>query len=682
MTSLMRARLEVELTKQWLMEHPGKATVLPVDAFLAVWRECFGEIEVEKSGSTGCSFLVPCERYRVNELIGPAKYILRGRLLVPPEMVNVEAYPVDEADGSVEETAATVQPQETSAENAGMQAETPATQDRQQARGSSSAPAEQIRALIGADHFKALAAELCGVAPQIIRHRTQQAFASRCYLFSIGDGCGLTTYLKLLAELIDELKLFPLTGGSYTTDSQVEEIVVKPALEGLNEAISDANGGGKSNKLICLDISEWMNKLQSTEFRRFLKTISGMVSQQLFVFRIPYVDVRIRQDVLRALQDVMLVHEVGFPPFLPEQLRQYATVILDEHGFSLTEDGWQVFEEKLVEEKSDGRFFGLKTVKKVVYDLFYRKQLSNTKTPGDELLISGKDIASIVTGWPGSAVSALDQLDQLVGIGPIRERILETLAQIKLALRENRVDRPCLHMRFVGNPGTGKTTVARAMGALFKEQGVLSQGRFFEYSGRDLCGQYIGETAPKTTGICRDAYGSVLFIDEAYSLYRGGNDRDYGREALDTLISEMENHRSDLVVIMAGYPDDMEKLLQGNAGLASRMPYVIDFPNYGRSDLLQIFMSMVEGRFVYEESLTAAVQDYFDSLSDDTLASKEFSNARFVRNLFERTWGKAAIRNQMEPSAPLVLLASDFAKASTEREYIELLSRRSRRIGF
>ena len=155
------------------------------------------------------------------------------------------------------------------------------------------------------------------------------------------------------------------------------------------------------------------------------------------------------------------------------------------------------------------------------------------------------------------------------------------------------MERPCIHMRFVGNPGTGKTTVARIIGKILKEKGVLRIGNFYEYAGRDFCGRYVGETAPKTASICRDAYGSVLFIDEAYSLYRGDdNSRDYGREALDTLIAEMENHRNDFVVIMAGYTDDMDKLMAGNMGLASRMPYTIEFPNFTREQLYEIFESM------------------------------------------------------------------------------------------
>jgi SpoVK/Ycf46/Vps4 family AAA+-type ATPase len=237
-------------------------------------------------------------------------------------------------------------------------------------------------------------------------------------------------------------------------------------------------------------------------------------------------------------------------------------------------------------------------------------------------------------------------------------------------------------MRFVGNPGTGKTTVARILGKILKENGVLRVGNFYEYSGRDLCGRYIGETAPKTASICRDAYGSVLFIDEAYSLYRSdGNDRDYGREALDTLIAEMENHRDDLVVIMAGYTDDIQKLMEGNLGLASRMPYVLEFPNFSKSELYEIFSSMVKSKFNYDKDMLDAAKKYFENLSDALLAEKEFSNARFVRNLFERTWAKAAMRCQLNNQTEVVLTRDDFERASSDKEFACMVPKKTL-IGF
>jgi SpoVK/Ycf46/Vps4 family AAA+-type ATPase len=227
-------------------------------------------------------------------------------------------------------------------------------------------------------------------------------------------------------------------------------------------------------------------------------------------------------------------------------------------------------------------------------------------------------------------------------------------------------------MRFTGAPGTGKTTVARIIGKIFREAGILRKGAFLEYSARALCAEYVGQTAVRTASICRDAYGSVLFLDEAYSLYEGGpQNNDYGKEALTTLISEMENHRDDMLVIMAGYTDDMETLMQGNAGLRSRMPYVIHFPNYTRKQLHEIFMLMVKKHFDYEPELEKASYDYFMALPEDLIGSREFSNGRYVRNLYERTWSKGSLRATLDGTDRIRLTKADFCAASSEPEFSE-----------
>ena len=150
---------------------------------------------------------------------------------------------------------------------------------------------------------------------------------------------------------------------------------------------------------------------------------------------------------------------------------------------------------------------------------------------------------------------------------------------------------------------------------------------------------------------------------------------------MDTLIAEMENHRSDFVVIMAGYTDDMDRLMAGNAGLASRMPYTIEFPNFSREQLFEIFSRMAKEKFRCEEQLFDAAREYFNGLSDETLLAKEFSNARFVRNLFERTWAKASLRCQLGGSKEIVLKKEDFEQASADKEFSAKAVKKTR-LGF
>ena len=297
-----------------------------------------------------------------------------------------------------------------------------------------------------------------------------------------------------------------------------------------------------------------------------------------------------------------------------------------------------------------------------------------TKAPAEEpKVITKADILTLSATYEETKRSGFDELSELIGMEAITERIREIVSQVKYSLKDSSLDRPTLHMRFTGPPGTGKTTVARILGRIFAENGILRNGYFFEYMSRDLCGEYVGQTAPKTASICRDAYGSVLFIDEAYALYSGESNSDYGKEALATLISEMENHRDDMVVIMAGYKDDMDKLMEGNAGLRSRMPFQIDFPSYSKQQLTDIFMLMVKKHFKYENDLEQTASNFFQSLDQDYMDSQDFANARFVRNLYERTWSKAAVRSQIAGLETVRISSEDFRQAASEREFSERL---------
>lgn len=539
---------------------------------------------------------------------------------------------------------------------------------------------QKINALVGAAEFRSLAKEISDIAAEIKRTGTYEVFFNQCYLFSIGEGRGLTTYLTLLAQLIGELGLCKMSADP------VREEKLGPFREEM-EPFEDAmralgKGDKKSVKLLCIDISEWMDKTDDRHFKQFLRIVEKHSEEFIVVFRVPFVDKDILAEIRFSLNDLLNVRALSFPPFNRNEIKEFAEHELDRLKFSLTKTAWDCFFERISEEKGDGKFYGINTIKKVVKELVYCKQLQNARAKKTDTVIGKNEAKYICSGVDDPKLSGFEMLSKLVGSESIKKRIEEIVAQIDLSLRDSSMERPCIHMRFVGNPGTGKTTVARIIGKILKEKGVLRIGNFYEYAGRDLCGRYVGETAPKTASICRDAYGSVLFIDEAYSLYRGDdNSRDYGREALDTLIAEMENHRDDFVVIMAGYTDDMDKLMEGNMGLASRMPYTIEFPNFTREQLYLIFESMVKGRFKSDKQLLAAAHAYFNVLPDEIIQAKEFSNARFVRNLFERTWAKAAMRCQLNGRQNIVLTKDDFEHASADKEFAFKAVKKTR-IGF
>lgn len=536
-----------------------------------------------------------------------------------------------------------------------------------------------INELVGADEFKALANEIVMAAEGIKKNQLRSIFEKRAYLISIDSGGGISRYLELFADLVDELNLFHPSPRDKVIETKLQAPESREEAAAFTSNIFKTLNQDRQSHIFCIDISGWLGKLSDPNFRAMLDIVRNHESA-IFFFRIPFVEAGVLKDAELEINDILNIKSLSISPFDSDQIRLLADHMITENGFTLEPEAWDTFDTCIAIEKNDGRFYGINTIRKVVYELLYQKQLSNAEHSTDNNVISKTDIELISDGILPDERPGLEQLNELIGMDELKKQILDIVAQIEYAHRDSSVKPPCIHMRFVGNPGTGKTTIARILGRILKEKGILRNGNFFEVFSRDLCGRYIGETAPKTAAKCRDAYGSVLFIDEAYALYNE-SERDFGREAIDTLITQMENHRSDLVVIMAGYPDKMDRLMQLNQGLRSRMPYLITFPNYTREQLADIFFKMA-CKSKYDEAFETTVKDYFNNLTDEFLNSNDFSNARFVRNLYERTWGKAILRCQFDGGDPNTLTAEDFTAASSDKEFVKTPERKRRRVGF
>ena len=249
----------------------------------------------------------------------------------------------------------------------------------------------------------------------------------------------------------------------------------------------------------------------------------------------------------------------------------------------------------------------------------------------------------------------MDALDHdLVGLKPVKTRIRDIAALLVIdRLRMNlglAAQAPSLHMSFTGNPGTGKTTVAMRMAQILHELGYVRSGHLVAVTRDDLVGQYIGHTAPKTKEVLKKAMGGVLFIDEAYYLYRPENERDYGQEAIEILLQVMENQRDDLVVILAGYKDRMDTFFQSNPGMNSRIAHHIEFPDYAEDELAKIAHHMLEFQnYKLDEEAQLAFERYLQLRKQQP----HFANARSVRNALERARLRQASRLFANPHQEL-----------------------------
>jgi len=258
------------------------------------------------------------------------------------------------------------------------------------------------------------------------------------------------------------------------------------------------------------------------------------------------------------------------------------------------------------------------------------------RAPGGEPPADRVDLNALLAD--SHVMDVLDELEaELIGLRPVKSRIRDIAALLLVQRARSQVGlaggSPSLHMSFTGNPGTGKTTVALRMAQILHRLGYVRKGHLVAVTRDDLVGQYIGHTAPKTKEILKKAMGGVLFIDEAYYLYRPENERDYGQEAIEILLQVMENQRDDLVVILAGYADRMQTFFRSNPGLSSRIAHHLAFPDYSADELEQIARRMLDSmQYRLTPSGEAALREYIPL----RMQQPHFANARSIRNALDR----------------------------------------------
>ena len=352
---------------------------------------------------------------------------------------------------------------------------------------------------------------------------------------------------------------------------------------------------------------------------------------------------------------------INFEDYSPSELFEILMSMIRKDGMKLEDDA-EKYVKKVIRARSKNTNFGnARGVRNLFEDLkeAHDNRLGEMISQGAELnskmidSITAEDVKSLLKNHEEEDLDMEDllaQLDGLVGLQAVKQQLRQQTAIVQARQNAAKAGVTTLkeigpqHMIFAGNPGTGKTTVARLVGKIYEVLGLVADSSIFVECGRsDLVGEYIGHTAPKVDKVVRSALGGILFIDEAYSLYQGitGKNADFGKEAIDELVKEIENHREDLIVIMAGYTQEMKNMIEkANPGLKSRFPVWLEFEDYSTSELVQIFNSMLKEKGYRMAGEPGDLEALIEKASNEP----NFGNARGVRNLVDKVISAQSLR--------------------------------------
>ena len=501
---------------------------------------------------------------------------------------------------------------------------------------------KRFESIIGMDSVKQ---ELMKQYKTLMREKAEGKAISVHMIFMGDPGTGKTTIARLVAQMYDDLGIFSankfievgrkdLIGEGLGSTAKLVEQKFAEAEGGvlfIDEAyslISERKGGFEQEAVDTL--------VQLVEIKR------NSCAVILAGYRKEMTDfLRMNPGLKSRFPKV-----IDFPDYTDDELTQIVIKMIEDGGYTL-EDGCQkLIKEGIAQERrKQGKYSGNARLARNYYEKIKEEQVVRTSEEKSQEALHTITAADIPKqGNRDDSYDLEGALNKVVGLNSVKETVKSLNNSILIARKRIEMGLPAdqeqvLNMVFKGNPGTGKTMIARILGDVFYNLGIISKNHFEEKSAHDLIEKYVGWTGKKVEEIFESARGGILFIDEAYSLMNGkGTSADFGQEAIDTLVKLIEDNHGSTIVILAGYPDEMDDLMESNAGLSSRFPITIDFPDYSTDELLQIAKKMFEDK---EYILDVSAEDAIKKKMESEKADPHFGNARAVRNLFEKS-----IRNQ------------------------------------
>ncbi|WP_437831937.1 AAA family ATPase [Niallia taxi] len=463
-------------------------------------------------------------------------------------------------------------------------------------------------------------------------------------IFTGNPGTGKTTLARLMAKIYYELGVLPsqevvetdrsqLVGGYMGQTEENVRNVVKQSLGGvlfIDEAYS-LNRDGQGSDYGQTAIDTLVSLMTSSEFGGKFAVILAGYPEEMRQF------LDGNHGLSSRFPTSNLIH---LPNYTAEELVEIGEKIANDNDYVISEEGKQQLELRLEKEQVDESFGNARAVKNIVLDAIFNKgsQAHSNKQFLTYTLLEGNDFAA---AEEESSENPADELDAMIGLTKVKDEMNKIISFVKvqqLRRTNSKKNLPIqLHAVFTGNPGTGKTTVAKLYAQFLKDCGILKRGHLVVASRADFIAGFVGQTAIKTKKKIREALGGVLFIDEAYSLLSGSN-QDFGKEAIDTLVMEMTRHNENLVVVLAGYPDETKALLASNPGLTSRFKKFIHFEDYNKDELIEI-MESYAAKFDYHLDKAAKL-----ALQTRLTTFQTNGNGRFATNLVDESVQMQALR--------------------------------------